>query len=108
MGFSSVPRLPGWSFQQRILGGVLPPPHCPDKSGPAGSPMDTSRKDSALPPVTSKKSILFMHKDKNGPVVQRSHYSYNAFIKSYERDGTVKSFNCKAHKSLGMMRRGND
>jgi len=45
-----------------------------------------------------------MHKDKNGPVVQRSHYSYNAFIKSYERDGTVKSFNCKAHKSLGMMR----
>ena len=24
MGFSSVPRLSGWSFQQRICGGVLP------------------------------------------------------------------------------------
>ena len=24
LGFSSVPRLPGWSFQQRIYGGVLP------------------------------------------------------------------------------------
>jgi len=24
MGFSSVPRLPGWSFQQLIYGGVLP------------------------------------------------------------------------------------
>ncbi len=43
-----------------------------------------------------------MHKDKNGPVVQRSHYSYNAFIKSYERDGTVKSFRCQEHKFLAM------
>jgi hypothetical protein len=60
MGFFLVPRLPGWSFQQRIHGGVLPPPHCPDKSGPAGSPTDTLRKDSTLPPVTSKKSIVFL------------------------------------------------
>jgi hypothetical protein len=62
------PRLSGWSFQQRIYGGVLPPPHCPDKSGPAVSPTDTLRKDSALrlgrarrgPPVTSEKSTLFI------------------------------------------------
>jgi hypothetical protein len=60
MGFSSVPRLSGWSFQQRICGGVLPPPHCPDKSGPAVSPTDTLRKDSALTPVTSEKSTLFI------------------------------------------------
>jgi len=60
MGFSSVPRLPGWSFQQRICGGVLPPPHCPDKSGPAVSPTDKLRKDSALTPVTSEKSTLFI------------------------------------------------
>jgi len=53
-------RLPGWSFQQRICGGVLPPPHCPDKSGPAVSPTDTLRKDSALAPVTSEKPILFI------------------------------------------------
>ncbi|MBW2002601.1 MAG: hypothetical protein JRI30_08830 [Deltaproteobacteria bacterium] len=58
LGFSSVPRLPGWSFQQRIYGGVLPPPHCPNILGPAVSPIDTSRKDSALPPVTSEKPIL--------------------------------------------------
>jgi len=49
MGFFSVPRLPGWSFQQRIHGGVLLYPHCPDKS-----------KDSTLPPVTTKKSIVFL------------------------------------------------
>jgi len=68
MGFSSVPRLPGWSFQQLIYGGVLPPPHCPDMSGPAVSPTDKLRKDSALrlgrarrgPPVTSEKSTLFI------------------------------------------------
>jgi len=60
MGFSSVPRLPGWSFQQLIYGGVLPPPHCPDKSGPAVSPTDKLRKDSALTPVTSEKSTLFL------------------------------------------------
>jgi len=60
MGFSSVPRLSGWSFQQRICGGVLPPPHCPDKSGPAVSPTDKLRKDSALTPVTSEKSTLFI------------------------------------------------
>jgi len=60
MGFSSVPRLSGWSFQQRICRGVLPPPHCPDKSGPAVSPTDTLRKDSALTPVTSEKSTLFI------------------------------------------------
>jgi len=60
MGFSSVPRLPGWSFQQLICGGVLPPPHCPDKSGPAVSPTDKLRKDSALTPVTSEKSTLFI------------------------------------------------
>jgi hypothetical protein len=60
MGFFSVPRLPGWSFQQRIHGGVLPPPHCPDKSGPAGSPTDTLRRDSTLAPVTSKKPIVFL------------------------------------------------
>jgi len=58
MGFSSVPRLSGWSFQQLIHGGVLPPPHCPDKSGPAVSPTDKLRKDSALTPVTSEKSTL--------------------------------------------------
>jgi len=64
--FSSVPRLPGWSFQQLIYGGVLPPPHCPDMSGPAVSPTDKLRKDSALrlgrarrgPPVTSEKPTL--------------------------------------------------
>ena len=27
--FSYVPRLPGWSFQQLICGGVLPPPAVP-------------------------------------------------------------------------------
>jgi hypothetical protein len=66
MGFSSVPRLSGWSFQQLIYGGVLPPPHCPDISGPAVSPIDKLRKDSALrlgrarrgPPVTSEKPTL--------------------------------------------------
>jgi len=60
MGFSSVPRLPGWSFQQLICGGVLPPPHCPGESGPAVSPTDKLRKDSALTPVTSEKSTLFI------------------------------------------------
>jgi len=60
MDFFSVPRLSGWSFQQRIHGGVLPPPHCPDNSGPAGSPIDTLRKDTPLPPVTSKKPIVFL------------------------------------------------
>jgi len=60
MGFSSVPRLSGWSFQQLICGGGLPPPHCPDKSGPAVSPTDKLRKDSALTPVTSEKSTLFI------------------------------------------------
>jgi len=35
--FSSVPRLPAWSFLRLICGGVLPPPHCPDMSGPAVS-----------------------------------------------------------------------
>jgi len=64
MALFSVPRFPGWSFQQRIHGGVLPPPHCPDKSGPAGSPIDTLRKDSTLPPVTSKKSIVFLRRVK--------------------------------------------
>jgi len=28
-GFSYVPRLPAWSFQRLICGGVLPPPHSP-------------------------------------------------------------------------------
>jgi len=60
MGFFSVPGLLGWSFQHRIHGGVLPPPHCPDRSGPAGSPTDTVRNDSTLPPVLSKKSIVFL------------------------------------------------
>jgi len=64
MGFSSVPRLSGWSFQQLIHGGVLPPPHCPDKSGPAVSPTDKLRKDSALTPVTSEKSTLFIGETK--------------------------------------------
>ena len=59
MDFSSVPRLSGWSFQQLIYGGVLPPPHCPDKSEPAVSPTDKLRKNSALTPVTSEKSTLF-------------------------------------------------
>ena len=54
--FSSVPRLSAWSFQRLIYGGVLPPPHCPDMSGPAVSPIDKSRKDSGLPPVTSEKA----------------------------------------------------
>jgi hypothetical protein len=60
MGFSSVLRLSGWSFQQLIYGGVLPPPHCPDISGPAVSPIDKLRKDSALPPVTSEKPTLII------------------------------------------------
>jgi hypothetical protein len=60
MGFSSVPRLSGWSFQQRICGGVLPSPHYPDKSGPAVPPTDTLRKGRALTLVTSEKSTLFI------------------------------------------------
>jgi len=64
MGFSSVPRLPGWSFQQLICRGFLPPPHCPDMSGPAVSPIDKLRKDSALTPVTSEKPILFFRVSK--------------------------------------------
>jgi hypothetical protein len=68
MDFSSVPRLLGWSFQQRICGAVLPPPHCPDKSRPAVSPTDTLRKDSALTPVTSEKSTLFIGVTKTCPV----------------------------------------
>jgi hypothetical protein len=40
--FSYVPRLPAWSFQRRICGGVLPPPHSPDKSGATVSPTDKS------------------------------------------------------------------
>jgi hypothetical protein len=40
--FSSVPRLPAWSFLRLIHGGVLPPPHSPDKSGAAVSPADKS------------------------------------------------------------------
>ena len=40
--FSSVPRLPAWSFQRLICRGVLPPPHSPDKSGAAVSPADKS------------------------------------------------------------------
>jgi len=68
MGFSSVPRLSGWYFQQLIYGGVLPPPHCPDKSGPAVSPTDKLRKDSALTPVTSEKSTLFIGMRKTCPV----------------------------------------
>jgi len=59
LGFSSVPRLSDWSFQQLIYGGVSPPPHCPDTSGPAVSPTDKLRKNSALTPVTSEKSTLF-------------------------------------------------
>ncbi|MGM0383715.1 MAG: hypothetical protein ACQEQO_09535 [Thermodesulfobacteriota bacterium] len=74
MGFFSVPRLSGWSFQQRIHGGVLPPPHCPDKSGPAGSPTDTLRKDSTLPPVTSKKVHHLFGDGENRQVFQRSHF----------------------------------
>jgi hypothetical protein len=42
------PRLPGWSFQQRIYGEALLYPNCPDKSGPAVSPTDTLRKESTL------------------------------------------------------------
>jgi hypothetical protein len=34
MDFFSVPRLPGWSFQQRINGGVLPPPPKADSLSP--------------------------------------------------------------------------
>jgi hypothetical protein len=57
MGFSSVPRLSGWSFQQRIYGGA--PSALPQSIlGPAVSPIDTLRKDSALPPVTSEKPTL--------------------------------------------------
>jgi hypothetical protein len=40
--FSSVPGLPAWSFLRLICGGVLPPPHSPDKSGAAVSPADKS------------------------------------------------------------------
>jgi hypothetical protein len=40
--FSSVPRLPAWSFLRLIYGGVFPPPHSPDKSGAAASPTDKS------------------------------------------------------------------
>jgi len=82
MGFSSVPRLSGWSFQQRICGGVLPPPHCPDKSGPAVSPTDKLRKDNALAPVTSEKSTLFIGVTK---IVRfcKALTSTNIFIQSF-------------------------
>jgi len=59
--FSSVPRLPGWSFLPLICGGVLPPPHSPpllQSGGAAVSPTDKSRKDSALPPGTYRKGII--------------------------------------------------
>jgi len=63
-GFSSVPKLPGWSFQRRIS---IPTPGLRillDKPlghelevewlGAAVSPTDTSGKDSTLPLVTSE------------------------------------------------------
>ena len=43
-GFSSVPRLPGWSFQLLTSGGSLPPPQVPRSFG-AG--------DLRLPPLIS-------------------------------------------------------
>jgi len=69
MGFSSVPRLSGWYFQQLICGGV--PPASPERLAMAGrfthlpasggiSPTDKLRKDSALTPVTSEKATLFI------------------------------------------------
>jgi len=36
--YLKTPRLPGWSFQQRIHGGVLPPPHSPRQARGCGFP----------------------------------------------------------------------
>ena len=54
--FSSVPRLPAWSFLRLICGGVLPPPHSPDKSGAAFPPLISREKHGGLPPGTSEKT----------------------------------------------------
>jgi hypothetical protein len=73
-GFSSVPRLPAWSFQLLTSWVFLPPPHCPPllwSRGPAASPTDRYRKDSTLrlgrtrrgPPVTSEKPRPLQAKD---------------------------------------------
>jgi hypothetical protein len=94
MGLFSVPRLPCWSFQQLIHGGVLPPPAFPS-TGPsillramskvewlraAVSPTDKIRKDSTQrlgrarrgPPVTAKKPIVFFQDDGSCHVLQSS------------------------------------
>ncbi len=60
--FSSVPRLPAWSFLRLIHGGVLPPPHSPRlarlrraSSGLRFPPLISREKHSGLPPVTQKR-----------------------------------------------------
>jgi hypothetical protein len=58
MGFFSVPRLSGWSFQQRIHGGVLPSP-----SGRISEPEATS---------PFKKAHRLFEDDENRQVMQRS------------------------------------
>jgi hypothetical protein len=57
--FFGFPPLAG-SFQATYLWGILYPSAFSSlKPGAAVSPIDKLLKDSALPPVTSKKSILF-------------------------------------------------
>jgi len=76
--FSS--KAPGWSFQQRIHGGVLPPPHCPDKSGPAGSPTDTLKTapfHQSLQKVhrlSIKGEALHNHRNRKGGFMERDFY----------------------------------
>jgi len=50
----------GLVFSATYLWGSFAPSALPDKSGPAVSPTDKLRKDSALTPVTSEKSTLFI------------------------------------------------
>jgi len=52
------PRLSGWSFQQRIYGGVLPPPHSPRQALGCGFPHRYIAKRQRPPPVTSEKPTL--------------------------------------------------
>ena len=54
--FSSVPRLPAWSFLRLIHGGFLPPPHSHDKSWAAVSPADKSWKARWPPTSHSEKT----------------------------------------------------
>jgi len=49
----------GLVFSATYLRGSFAPSAFPANGGTAGSPTDKLQKDSALPPVTSKKSIVF-------------------------------------------------